>query len=198
MDDLVRQAMAKWPNVPHCYGWLGLDARGNWYMRDDKAQAAGPFAGVDGGTPTSRGSRLQHDKLVNFIQRNYGHDDQGQWFFQNGPQRVYVELEATPYIWRVSETLDVSSHAGQAVTVRDCLLDESGWVYLECLCDGEAVLGLVHTQDVGWVAEAIAQGRWTPRDVSRAELPGRYGYMRSPAATRAQVQTQQAQATQHL
>jgi hypothetical protein len=33
---------------------------------------------------------------VNFIQRNYDHDAQGQWFFQNGPQRVYVELEATP------------------------------------------------------------------------------------------------------
>ena len=30
MDDIVKQAMAKWPNVPHCYGWLGLDARGNW------------------------------------------------------------------------------------------------------------------------------------------------------------------------
>ena len=41
MDDIVKQAMAKWPNVPHCYGWLGLDARGNWYMRDDSAQAAG-------------------------------------------------------------------------------------------------------------------------------------------------------------
>ena len=45
MDDIVRQAIAKWPNVPNCYGWLGLDARGNWYMRDDQAQAAGPFAG---------------------------------------------------------------------------------------------------------------------------------------------------------
>ena len=41
MDDIVKQAMVKWPNVPHCYGWLGLDARGNWYMRDDKLQAAG-------------------------------------------------------------------------------------------------------------------------------------------------------------
>ncbi len=41
MDDIVRQAMAKWPNVPHCYGWLGLDERGNWYMRDDRVQAAG-------------------------------------------------------------------------------------------------------------------------------------------------------------
>ena len=44
MDDIVKQAMAKWPNVPHCYGWLGLDARGNWYMRDDGAQAYGAFA----------------------------------------------------------------------------------------------------------------------------------------------------------
>ena len=39
MDDIVKQALAKWPNVPHCYGWLGLDARGNWYMRDDRTQA---------------------------------------------------------------------------------------------------------------------------------------------------------------
>ena len=43
MDEIVKQAMAKWPNVPHCYGWLGLDARGNWYMRDDRVQAEGSF-----------------------------------------------------------------------------------------------------------------------------------------------------------
>ena len=48
MDDIVKQAMAKWPNVPDCYGWLGLDARGNWYMRDDPAQASGHF---DSGKP---------------------------------------------------------------------------------------------------------------------------------------------------
>ena len=41
MDDLVRQAMVKWPNVPDCFGWLGLDSRGQWYMRDDRAQALG-------------------------------------------------------------------------------------------------------------------------------------------------------------
>ena len=52
MDDIVKQAMAKWPNVPHCYGWLGLDARGNWYMRDDPSQARGSFAsGVAGNNP---------------------------------------------------------------------------------------------------------------------------------------------------
>ena len=96
MDDIVKQAMAKWPNVPHCYGWLGLDARGNWYMRDDKVQAQGTFA-------QAKGSLLKHDKLIAFINRNYLSDDNkqspaaGQWYFQNGPQRVYVELEATPF-----------------------------------------------------------------------------------------------------
>src|SRR3569832_2833913 len=78
MDDSVRQAIAKWPNVPHCWGWLGLDARGNWYMRDDRAQAAGPF-------PQSKGSVLRHEKLIDFIHRNYESDDAGRWFFQNGP-----------------------------------------------------------------------------------------------------------------
>ena len=51
MDDLVKAAMAKWPNVPDCRGWLGLDARGDWYLRDDACQAAGPF-------PTPKGSLL--------------------------------------------------------------------------------------------------------------------------------------------
>ena len=67
MDDIVRQAIAKWPNVPDCYGWLGLDARGAWYIRDERAQAAGAFA-------QSRGSLLEHEKLIAFIQRNYEGD----------------------------------------------------------------------------------------------------------------------------
>src|SRR5512133_1119822 len=98
MDDIVKQALAKWPNVPACYGWLGLDARGNWFMRDERAQALGPFAG---GSHPSKGSMLKHDKLIDFIGRNYQSDAGGRWFFQNGPQCVYVELEATPLIWRV-------------------------------------------------------------------------------------------------
>ena len=38
MDELVAAALVKWPNVPHCHGWLGLDARGNWYLRDERVQ----------------------------------------------------------------------------------------------------------------------------------------------------------------
>ena len=63
MDELVRQAMAKWPNVPHAYGWLGLGMRGDWYLRDEAAQAAGPFSGP-GSSAACRGSVLQLDKLV--------------------------------------------------------------------------------------------------------------------------------------
>jgi hypothetical protein len=89
MDDIVKQAMAKWPNVPHCYGWLALDARGGWRMRDELAQRTG-----------HPGERLTNAALVGFINRNYLSDERGCWYFQNGPQRVFVQLEATPFIAR--------------------------------------------------------------------------------------------------
>ncbi len=169
MDDIVKQALAKWPNVPHCYGWLGLDARGNWYLRDDATQAAGPFL-------QHKGSQLRHDKLVDFIQRNYAADDNGQWFFQNGPQRVYVELEVAPWVWRLDERFAVTSHSGLPVQPTACLLDQEGRVYLVTPIG----LGLVHTLDVGLVAEAIEQGLWQPEDVVSADLPARFGYVMSP------------------
>ena len=175
MDDIVRQAIAKWPNVPHCYGWLGLDARGNWYMRDDRAQALGAFAS---GAPGAKGSLLKHDKLIDFIQRNYEADADGQWYFQNGPQRVYVELQATPWIWRVAADGGVTAHSGQPARMRELLVDEAGRVYLAT----DLGLGLVHTQDVGAVAEAVEQGRWQPRETRATELPARYGFVASPQA----------------
>ena len=171
MDDIVKQALAKWPNVPHCYGWLGLDARGNWYMRDDRTQAAGPFA-------LAKGSLLRHDKLIDFIQRNYEHDDAGQWFFQNGPQRVYVELEAAPWVWRIDDSdFAVAAHTNLPVTPTGCLVDELGRLFLVTPIG----LGLVHTQDVGIAAEAVERGLWEPEAVQASELPGRFGHVLSPA-----------------
>ena len=181
MDDIVRQAIAKWPNVPDCYGWLGLDARGNWYMRDDRTQAAGPFSSADGGTLASRGSLLRHEKLVDFIQRNYESDAQGQWFFQNGPQRVYVELEATPWIWRVQPDLTLLSHTGQAAEGGDALVDAQGRLYLVTALG----VGLVHSMDVALAAEAVESGRWPLQEVQASDLPARYRYVPSPQAWRA-------------
>lgn len=170
MDDIVQQALIKWPNVPHCYGWLGLDARGRWYLRDDAVQAQGAF-------PQSKGALLEHTKLIAFIERNYETDAQGQWFFQNGPQRVYVELECTPWVWRIEPDLSLLSHTGRAATAAVvCLLDDEGRVYLA----SDIGLGLVHTLDVAQVADAIERGAWAVQSVCADDLPVQYGFVRSP------------------
>ena len=183
MDDIVKAALLKWPNVPDCYGWLGLDARGNWYLRDDQAQSAGPFCAPSnepGRQVASKGSLLMHDKLVEFIQRNYAANAQGQWFFQNGPQRVYVELEATPYVWRIGSApdFDVTAHDGQIAITQRCFIDEHGRVYLETALG----FGLVHTQDMLQAADAIERGLWVPQEVLVKDLQARFGYVRSPQA----------------
>ena len=174
MDDIVRQAMAKWPHVPHCYGWLGLDARGGWHMRDDRVQALGPF-------PQSRGALLRHDKLIEFIHRNYERDAQGCWYFQNGPQRVYVELEDAPLVLRIDADGGVTAHTGKPAQVAGCYLDESGRLYL----DTDLGLGRVHTQDMLSLSDALEARRWPLIEVPSLSLPARYGYVLSPQARQA-------------
>lgn len=78
MDENVIAAMAKWPDVPAVYGWLGLSARGEWRIK---------------------GEPIPNESIRAFIARNYDHDA-GRWFFQNGPQRVFVALEMAPYVYR--------------------------------------------------------------------------------------------------
>ena len=175
MDEIVKAALAKWPNVPDCYGWLALDARGDWYMRDERIQAAGPF-------PRVKGSRIEHEKLRAFIERNYGHDDSGAWFFQNGPQRVYVELEAAPWVWRVEVRGDgfgVSSHTDLPAQVKSAWLDEGGRLFL----DTDLGLGLVHTMDTGIAAEAVEAGLWQPCEMPWCEMAARFGHVLRPAPT---------------
>lgn len=173
MDDIVRQAMAKWPNVPDCYGWLGLDARGHWYMRDDGAQAQGHFAS---GAPGAKGSLLQHEKLIDFIHRNYAADGQGQWYFQNGPQRVYVELEVTPWVWRIFSDYSVQAQTGVTTRCLRCLSDETGRVYLATPLG----IGLVHTSDVPTVAAALEAGHWTLETIAQSSLEAQFAYIKSP------------------
>ena len=176
MDAIVAAALKKWPNVPHCYAWLALDARGDWDMRDDRIQAAGPF-------PRVKGSRIDHEKLREFIARNYGCDDSGAWFFQNGPQRVYVELEAAPWVWRLlpqAGAVAVHTHTGQPAHVRDALVDEAGRLFLVT----DLGPGIVHTADMELAARAVEAGAWQPAPVRFDELPARFGYRLSPGAAR--------------
>ena len=179
MDAIVEAALKKWPNVPDCYGWLALDARGDWYMRDDRIQAAGPF-------PRVKGSRIEHDKLREFIARNYAADEAGCWFFQNGPQRVYVELEAAPFVWRLqpddgaASGPRITSHNGREAAFRSAHLDESGRLFAAT----DIGLGIVHSLDIETAADAVERGEWSPEPVRFAELAGRYGFRLSPAAAR--------------
>ena len=175
MDDIVKAALKKWPNVPACYGWLALDARGDWYMRDDRVQAAGPF-------PKVKGSRINHDKLREVIERNYDHDEHGCWYFQNGPQRVYVELEAAPWIWRLEavpgQAPRVHSHTGRDAQYEAALVDEAGRLFLAT----NLGLGVVHTLDMETAADAIEHGHWSVAESHNAELSQRFGHCLSPQA----------------
>ena len=177
MDEIVKAALRKWPNVPACRGWLALDARGDWYMRDDRTQAAGPF-------PQSRGSRVVHDKLREFIGRNYEADASGCWYFQNGPQQVFVELEVAPWVLRLRRdaagALHVETHTGrplEADAVRTALVDEQGRLFL----DTAIGLGLVASADMDLAADEVLAGRWQPEGVDSATLPARCGHVLSPA-----------------
>ncbi len=174
MDAIVEAALRKWPHVPHCYGWLALDARGNWFMRDERIQHAGPF-------PQVKGSRVEHDKLRAFIERNYAADARGAWFFQNGPQRVYLELEAAPYIWRVADApgWPVTSHTGLPAAVNSAWLDETGRLFL----DTDIGYGLVHSMDMGVAAQAVEGGgsaTWQPEELPFVQMAPRFGYLLQP------------------
>ena len=179
MDAIVAAALKKWPNVPHCHGWLALDARGDWYMRDDRVQAAGPF-------PRVKGSRIEHDKLREFIGRNYGADPDGAWFFQNGPQRVYVELEAAPWVWRLqadpASRIVVTSHTGApAEPTAEALVDQHGRLFLVT----DLGLGIVHTLDMGVAGDGIEHGVWQLQETTFEALVARFGVRLSPAGDRA-------------
>jgi hypothetical protein len=192
MDDIVKQALAKWPNVPHCYGWLALDARGNWRMRDERAQHF-----------HQPGDKLNNAALVGFITRNYAADERGCWYFQNGPQRVYVQLEATPYIVRTDPSAGWLLHTGAPLGPLDAaLLSDAGALVLR---SGEIVAQLddrdfadvlprlridgAPVQDeilLAWI-EARAQGALsldgvTVERIAADQLAARFGYVSVPTA----------------
>lgn len=133
MDESVRRAMAKWPDVPAVFGWLGLDARGRWLLR---------------------GSPITNSLVNEFIGRNYAVDDHGRWFFQNGPQRVFVALEYAPWVLRVDATRAcLVTHTGRHVaTVTGAWMDREGVVVL----DTEHGAGSVDDRDVESLAEWLA------------------------------------------
>ncbi|AKD26137.1 Protein of unknown function (DUF2946) [Polynucleobacter duraquae] len=122
MDEQVLRSLIKWPNVPHCFGWLALDRRGQWRMRDEFAQAN-----------QLPGNVIHHITLNEFISRNYAHDSFGRFFFQNGPQRVFVTLDATPFIARIFPSEigpQLLTQCGTEIKPQGALSDEKGNIYI--------------------------------------------------------------------
>lgn len=177
MDEMVLQAMRKWPNVPACWGWLALDARGDWYMRDEAAQNAGPFAGP-GACRASKGSRLVHEGLKAFIARNFQADEQGAWFFQNGPQRVYVCLAETPWVVRCDGSGFVTQ-TERPFVAETAAVDERGLAYVL----GEHSIALVHSMDMLAFSQWLDVSGCEPGLLHSAALPGRFGFQRDPKSS---------------
>ncbi|QWD77727.1 DUF2946 family protein [Polynucleobacter sp. MWH-Svant-W18] len=122
MDEQVLRSLIKWPNVPDCYGWLALDRRGQWRMRDEFAQQH-----------QLPGQVINHQGLKEFIARNYTSDGQGRFFFQNGPQRVFITLDATPWIVRINsnnEGLQFTTQCHNTIEPRAAFSDELGNIYI--------------------------------------------------------------------
>ena len=141
MDDLVLRGMAKWPNVPAVYGWLELDRRGDWRLK---------------------GEPITNPTVIEFIGRNYERDAQGRWFFQNGPQRVYVKLEYTPVVYRVTSAnapISIETHAGKPVTgVSAAYADEDGVL----LIVSEHGIGTVDDRDLALMLTAFVDANGNP------------------------------------
>ena len=174
MDDQVVAAMARWPNVPAVRGWLSLSARGQWRLH--------PHGRGWGAPDEAPGEAITSPQIVAFIGRNYLADDTGRWFFQNGPQRVYVQLEATPWILGVHRTpqgFALETHTGQPVKeVTQAWVDEDGRLFLAT----DIGLGLVRSTDMDAAADAVMQGVWQPQPAQFSTLPARYGYVLEPRA----------------
>ena len=138
MDEVVKRAMLKWPDVPTVCGWLRLDRRGNWLVRD----ATGAFG------------RIGNQSIVDFIGRNYHADDRGRWYFQNGPQRVFVTLDYAPFVYRLDDRrggwlAHTGADAGQPLEL--LLVEDHALVLVTTLGPG-----LVLDRDLSWVLDHLS------------------------------------------
>ncbi|SMC36453.1 DUF2946 family protein [Polynucleobacter kasalickyi] len=126
MDDSTISAIAKWPNVPFCYGWLFLDRRGVFRIRNEYSQQN-----------NLQGEVIKHSGLCDSIKKHICIDDHQQYFYQNGPQRVYLNLAYCPYVVRILPHQEsqwiLQNHLDQEITPSRCFLDEKGNVLLECV-----------------------------------------------------------------
>lgn len=148
LDEQVRRAMEKWPQVPAVYGWLRLGRRGQWFLID---RSAPDFDEERDG----EGSLISSPPIVDFIGRNYECDDRGAWYWQNGPQRAFVRLELAPLVLRVLNEAPAQrlvTHTGFIVERVERVLADADGNLLMVTDLGPAV---VDDRDIGQLQLAI-------------------------------------------
>ena len=176
MDQAVIRALAKWPTVPAVYDWLALDERGNWLLRNP---VAGDF------------ERIGNAALREFIGRNYAPDAHGRWFFQNGPQRVYVRLACAPLVFHLDGDRIVDQCGRPAGRLTGAWRDERGALILAAVSGP----GNLDDRDLLAASDLIVEsgaGAWFGRDAARVplgsmlrdEMPARFGFVRDPRPER--------------
>jgi len=145
MDPSVLAAMAKWPDVPDVFGWLSLTARGEWRLR---------------------GEPIANPAIREFIGRNYAADKDGRWYFQNGPQRVYVTLELAPWVYRIEPDGRLLTFTGLAPKQLHAaaLIDSETFVVLTDLGAGN-----IDDRDTGQFLSALADGNGRSLDGAALE-----------------------------
>ena len=160
MDEIVLRAQAKWPGVPDVFGWLALDRRGQWLLRNPARENF---------------ERIGNPALRDFIARNYSCDSGGRWFFQNGPQRVFVRLAYAPLVVRTRQTTLLDQCGREFESDRE-LLDEEGSLLLH----GKPGVALLDDRDLAGYAEARGDSiEALPRIESR-DVPRQFGFVRDP------------------
>jgi DUF2946 family protein len=150
VDEIVARSLAKWPNVPAVYGWLALDRRGNWLIK---------------------GERIGNAALRDFIARNYEPDAQGRWYFQNGPQRVYISLAYTPLVVHY-EGNRLVDHCGRAFSPAGAFQDEEGSV----LFKGGGTIALLDDRDLARFADQAP----AVESIAKAQVAARFGFTPDP------------------
>ena len=187
MDEIVSRSMLKWPDVPAVYGWLSLDRRGNWAIK----------------TAGGRFERIANAAVREFIGRNYAADAGGRWYFQNGPQRVFVALDYTPWVYRLADAGEgILAHTGAVPRALDAVfLDDAGGLLLETeigigvLLDRDLSAFLERLTDMrgplerlleevaqGAEARAMLHGKSVRVGRTRsADVPRRFGFVQRPA-----------------
>jgi hypothetical protein len=161
--------MAKWPDVPQCFGWLSLDVRGQWRIQ---------------------GELIRHPRAHGFLSRHDRADEHGRWYVQNGPQQVFVDLDYTPWIFRWQPDASFTTHTGIATRdVREVYLDDDGNLLLVTelgvgLLDDRDLASCEHLlicADDGQPETWLWQGRQLPlRALPRSAVAAHFGFVSAP------------------